>query len=516
MTIKSKIQLVLIVLILVSITTTCQQQSKYDGEVKVEYTPYHVNLIRPIIDPERIYQIFIDDKRFHSLPREMKKIRNLRDFELINVKIKDWRKSEEIINSFKQLRKLDIAMNEFNTLPFNPGSLPYLEELDITTTSGYNLDKEFDKILEFDSLKALYLGGIKTDHLPEKLSQLKNLKRLHLGHHGDNFNYENAINTLSELPELEYVMFEVASFETIPQNFHQLHKLKKLGFYDGKFDITALLNHIKEWEQLEMLKFLDMDVRSLPENISELNNLKTLNLPDNRHLDHQRLFRQLSELPELEELDISKTILHHQHDRFVMPKELGELKNLKRLDMATSQNIVFDSLFDVLLKLPKLEYLNLYRCTSDGYIVQFPDVLDKMINLKELKITYLGPHPFDKVNGLPPNIEKLTYENASFGENTPIQKVIFSATSLKSLNLNSCELKELPEEIGNLKNLVHLDLGNNQLKDLPESITKLKKLRYLNLMGTHISENEEKRKEIEQMLPNTLIFFGEYEAYEPI
>ena len=72
------------------------------------------------------------------------------------------------------------------------------------------------------------------------------------------------------------------------------------------------------------------------------------------------------------------------------------------------------------------------------------------------------------------------------------------------------------EEIGNLKNLVHLDLGNNQLKDLPESITKLKKLRYLNLMGTYISESEEKRKEIEQMLPNTLIFFGEYEAYEPM
>jgi hypothetical protein len=35
-------------------------------------------------------------------------------------------------------------------------------------------------------------------------------------------------------------------------------------------------------------------------------------------------------------------------------------------------------------------------------------------------------------------------------------------------------------------------------------------------MGTHIAESKEKRKKIEQMLPNTLIFFGEYEAYEPI
>ena len=513
---KSKIQLVLILLILVSITTTCQQQSKYDGEVKVEYTPYHVNLIRPIIDPERIYQIFIDDKRFRSVPQKMKKMSNLQKLKLRNVKIKDWRKLEEIINSFTQLRELEIPTNEYSRLPFNPGSLPHLKKLNLTMTSGYNLDKEFDKIVELDSLRTLYLGGIKTDHLPAEITQLKNLKRFHFGYHGDNFDYERAIEKLSKLPELEYVEFDIVTFEMIPQNFHQLHKLKKLSFYDGKFDMNALLNHIKEWKQLEMLKFLDMDVRSLPENISELNNLKTLNLPDNPHLDHQKLFRQLSELPELEELDISETILHHQHDRFVMPEELAELKHLKRLDMATSQNLVFDSLFDVLAKLPELEYLNMRRNSGTNALCQLPDKLYKLKNLKTLNISRCGPFPLNDVTKLPPNLKKLNYSTARFDERTPMQKVIFTATSLKSLNLNTCRLKKLPEEIGNLKNLVHLDLGNNQLKELPESIIKLKKLRYLNLMGTHISESEEKRKEIEQMLPNTLIFFGEYEAYEPI
>jgi Leucine-rich repeat (LRR) protein len=513
---KSNVQLILIVFILMSITSACQQQSKYDREVKVEYTPRHINLIRPIVEPERIYQMFIEDKRFHSLPQEMKKMRNLREFKLRNVKIKDWSSSEEVINSFTKLRELEIPTNEFRMLPFNPGSFPHLNKLNLTMTSGYNLDKEFYKIVELDSLKTLFLGGIKTDHLPEKLTLLKNLKRFDFGYHGDNFDYEEAIDKLSKIPELEHIEFDIVTFDTIPQNFHQLHKLKKLSFYDGKFDMSALLNYIVKWEKLEMLKFFDMDVRSLPENITELNNLKALKLPDNPNLDHQTLFRQLAKLPKLEELDISETILHQQYDRFVMPEELAELKNLKRLDMATSQHLVLDSLFDVLARLPKLEYLNMRHNSGTNFLCQLPDKLYKLKNLKTLNISRCGPFPLNNVTKLPPKLRKLNYSTARFDERTPIQKVIFTATSLKSLNLNSCRLKNLPEEIGNLKNLVHLDLGNNQLKDLPESITKLKKLRYLNLMGTHIAESKEKRKEIEQMLPNTLIFFGEYEAYEPI
>jgi len=517
---KRKVQLILILFIIMSITSACQKQSKYDKEVKVEYTPYHINLIRPIVEPERIYQIFIEDKRFHSLPQEMRKMRNLREFKLRNVKIKDWSSSEDVINSFTKLRELEIPTNEYSSLPFTPGSLPHLKKLNLTMTSGYDLDKEFYKIVELDSLKTLYLGGIKTDHLPDKLLQLTNLKRFHFGYHGDNFDYEKAIDKLSKLPKLEHIEFDIVKFDTIPQNFHQLHKLKKLSFYDGKFDVSALLNHIKEWEHLEMLKFLDMDVRSLPGNITELNNLKTLELPDNPNLDHQKLFSQLSELPEFEALDISETILHQQHDRFVMPEELAELKNLKRLDMATSRNLVFDSLFNILARLPKLEKLVLYDCKTylnkDWKFTTIPGYISEFKNLKELNIKRTFISILRNVEKLPPSLEKLNFSQVGFGRKGIFPPVILRTTSLRSLNLNDCELKKLPEEIGNLKNLVHLDLGNNQLKDLPESITKLKKLRYLNLMGTHIAESKEKRKEIEQMLPNTLIFFGEYEAYEPI
>ena len=513
---KSRIQIAVILLVLMSINTACQKQSKYDGEIEVEYTPRHVNLIRPIVDPERIYYMSLHKKRFSVLPEPMKNLNNLRRLVLAFPKIDSWEESASVINSFSKLENLEISATEIKNLPFSPVSVPNLKKLNLVATKGYSIDQEIDKLIQLDSLHYLCIAGLNTDHLPWELSNLDNLKRFDFGYHNEGFDYKEGIEIVSQLSNLEYLQFDKVDFEKIPGNFQKLDHLKRLGFYNSTFDIAQLLNTLRKWENLELLDFKRMDIITLPETLTKLKNLKTLKLHDNRNLNHQKLFRQIAEIPGLEELVISKTILHHQYDRFVMPEELAELKHLKRLDMATSQNIVFDSLFDVLTNLPKLEYLNMkhvhpyFKWEDKNFGI--PANIKNMTNLKELDLERSFNSIFNEVDKLP-ELEKLNWANSGTGE---IPKVILKTTSLKSLNLNSCELKELPEEIGNLKNLVHLDLGNNQLKDLPESITKLKKLRYLNLMGTYISESEEKRKEIEQMLPNTLIFFGEYEAYEPI
>jgi|GEM_PF-2388560 len=517
---KNRIQIVVILLILMNLHTSCQEQTKYDGEVNVEYTPQHVNLIRPIIEPEKIYQMSIEGKNFEMLPMPMKDMKNLRELELSRMNIKDWETSSEVINSFSKLEELEISALELNKLPFNPESLPKLKELDLIAAKGYSLDKEINKILQLKRLEFLCVGGLKTDHLPTELRNHNGLKRFHFGYHKENFDYEEAIEIVSQMPSLEHIQFDIVEFETIPDNIHKLDHLKKLGFYNGSFDISAMLRRVKKWKKLEMLEFKNMDIQTLPNEITEIKTLRTLKLHNNRNLDHQKLFRQLAELPHLEELVISKTILNEQHDRFVMPQELAELKNLKRLDMATSRNVVFDSLFNVLAKLPKLEKLDLYDCKTyldkDWEFTTIPNYIHEFQNLKELNLKRTFINILRNVEKFPPSLEKLNFSQVGFGREGIFPPVILKTRSLISLNLNDCELKELPEEIGNLTNLVHLDLGNNQLRELPESITKLKKLRYLNLMGTYISESKEKRREIEQMLPNTLVFFGEYEAYEPL
>jgi Leucine-rich repeat (LRR) protein len=516
---KSNVQLILIVFILMSITSACQKQSKYAGAVKVEYTPRHINLIRPIVEPERIYQMSLDEKRFVCLPEEMKEMENLRELYLTDLKVKDWSKSAEIINSFKKLNTLFINYDHFNELPFNPAELTNLERLYLSYSEGFQFKQEIKKLSKLKKLHTLGLAGIHIDSIPEEFLSLETLKRVQIGEF-DNFDYDQGFTQLNKLPELKRLDIIYSNLNPLPKSFKKLKQIRKLGMYHCQVDLNILFSVISNWKQLEFLELGEMNIERLPEDLNKLTNLRKINLNDNHNLDHKALFRQLAELPRLEELDISETILHQQYDRFVMPEELAELKNLKRLDMATSRNVVFDSLFNMLAKLPKLEKLNLYDCKTylnkEWEFTTIPNYISEFQNLKELNIKRTFINILRNVEKFPPSLEKLNFSQVGFGREGIFPSVILNATSLKSLNLNDCELKNLPAEIGNLKNLVNLDLGNNQLKDLPESITKLKKLRYLNLMGTHIAESKEKRKEIEQMLPNTLIFFGEYEAYEPI
>jgi hypothetical protein len=56
---------------------------------------------------------------------------------------------------------------------------------------------------------------------------------------------------------------------------------------------------------------------------------------------------------------------------------------------------------------------------------------------------------------------------------------------LQGLNLYECQLREVPDSIGELKNLDHLELAGNQLTELPVSIGNLTKLDIIGLSNNH-------------------------------
>ncbi|KAF7153539.1 hypothetical protein RHSIM_Rhsim01G0098900 [Rhododendron simsii] len=66
---------------------------------------------------------------------------------------------------------------------------------------------------------------------------------------------------------------------------------------------------------------------------------------------------------------------------------------------------------------------------------------------------------------------------------TPIQ----ASSCLKELNLDSCHLSYLPEEIGNLISLQTLDLAKNNLSTLPDGICNLTCLKRLHLEKNNVS-----------------------------
>jgi disease resistance protein RPS2 len=62
-----------------------------------------------------------------------------------------------------------------------------------------------------------------------------------------------------------------------------------------------------------------------------------------------------------------------------------------------------------------------------------------------------------------------------------LPKEIGKLTQLTHLDLQLCDLKSLPKEIGKLRQLTHLDLQSCKLKSLPKEVGKLTQLIHLNL-----------------------------------
>jgi Leucine-rich repeat (LRR) protein len=500
--------------ILVIMMISCNPTHKYTQDVNMEYVPEYPNIVAIDIEPKRIYKLSLDEVRFYSLPDAVRNLSNLRFFEIAFSSIENWTKVEEILSNLKNIETIIIAASSVDTVPIGFNQHRNLEKLDLIGSKNYDMEFALPKMLSLQNLRYLSIGGLQIDSLPLKFSKLQ-IEELEMGHHTQSFDYDQAFLVLSKMVNLKNLRLGIVDFTNFPSNFQLLTNLRKLRFLKSKVDITVLFTHLKKLNSLEWLEFENMKLTEFPDDIVDIEGLKCLKLFNNPNLNHPRLFKQLAQLPNLEELDLSATISHEIHTDFCFPPELAQLKNLKKLDISTNQQLVFDTLFDLLSQLPNLEKLRMHDIYGTTNIVQLPDKLKDLTSLKELDISYNGPHPLELVTELPESLEKLDYSMSRFNDDTPLQKVVFTAKNLKSLNLSDNLLKELPEEIGNLKNLVHLDLSYNQIRDLPESITQCKKLKYLNLMYTYIAKDKEKRKEIEEMLPNTLIFFGEYEVWDP-
>ncbi|WP_254844712.1 leucine-rich repeat domain-containing protein [Leptospira santarosai] len=73
------------------------------------------------------------------------------------------------------------------------------------------------------------------------------------------------------------------------------------------------------------------------------------------------------------------------------------------------------------------------------------------------------------------------------------------------LDLSGQQIKNLPRQIANLKNLRELDLRYNQLTTLPKEIAKLQSLSHLDLKENSFSVYE--KKNIRKLLPNCSVYF---------
>lgn len=88
---------------------------------------------------------------------------------------------------------------------------------------------------------------------------------------------------------------------------------------------------------------------------------------------------------------------------------------------------------------------------------------------------------------------------------TTIPATVGNLDKLEELNLSNNRLTAIPDEITNLKNLKRLYLSYNQLTKMPENMGQLNALEILDVSANRLPESEKLR--LRQLLPEVRIYF---------
>jgi Leucine-rich repeat (LRR) protein len=128
-------------------------------------------------------------------------------------------------------------------------------------------------------------------------------------------------------------------------------------------------------------------------------------------------------------------------------------------------------------------------------LAEFPLELQKLPNLKSLFINTVQMTNLDNVFNR--GFEKLEYLKLHLCRMERLPKGIGNLKSLRVLDLNGGDLKELSPEISQLKNLKELNIDNNKFREMPEILylmSELKKLKMKNRWSDQEQRNIETLK----------------------
>ncbi|GFP86325.1 probable LRR receptor-like serine/threonine-protein kinase at3g47570 [Phtheirospermum japonicum] len=357
----------------------------------------------------------------------------------------------------------------------------------------------------FSRLQVLYLRNNSfTGLIPPSLSNASNLENLDLSYNPLRGRIPRELGNLGNLKWLRLQYNQLSGF--VPFTLFNL-------------------------SQMQLLDLTDNDLSGqLPSNMSDCSQLRIFSLSYNNF--GGSIPREMGKARILELLYLGANNLTG-----AIPEELGNLTILGGLDM--SQNKLVGSIPPQVFNISTLQYLNLGRnklsgmlpadmCSnlkqleafylvSNGVYGSIPNRLYKCSALRILSLSYnklYGPIPPDvgntttlKVLALSGNklkessdmrfVTSLTtcrYLNVLSMAENPLHGIIPKSignlsTSLQYVYFKSCDLRgRVPDEIGNLSNLMVLSFRGNQLNGLfPKSLRNLQSLQGLSFSGNEIS-----------------------------
>ncbi|XP_039134793.1 receptor-like protein EIX2 [Dioscorea cayenensis subsp. rotundata] len=353
------------------------------------------------------------------------------------------------------------------------------------------------------------LGG----EISPSLLQLQHLSYLDLS--GNFFSDPNIPSFISQFKELSYLNLSNAGFYgLIPASFGNLSSLHTLDLSHNNLFISEPAHH--EWlSHLTSLKHLDMSAVPFGDNSSSSSLFLTLNkLPsiNEIRMSNCELEKFPLSLPHLNFSSLSILDLSFNYINFSGISWVFNIKSLQYLDLNFNVHHV--------TRIPRLGVQSRYIPKIQYSKISIPESLGSLCSLRTLDLSWLNiskklvelgsifsgclKHSLTRLQlryanldgdipdwiGDIKNLKVLDLSTNSLSGSVPLSLARLSF--LEELFLVSNQLTgSLPEEIGNLAELVHLDLSHNQMCVIisAQHFTRLKKLETLAMSGNSLVFN---------------------------
>ncbi|KAI9278445.1 hypothetical protein BDA99DRAFT_531199 [Phascolomyces articulosus] len=289
-----------------------------------------------------------------------------------------------------------------------------LNKLIISDNSITDIDERLGQ--EFGALTLLDCRNNQLEKLPESLRQLQQLTVLHLSHN---------------------------QIQTFPESIFDLERLRDLDLSHNQ--LTVVPPTIKRLGQLETLDLNDNLIQEVADEIGHLVKLRKLYLNQNQ-LVQLPLIHHLKNLKKLEELHLFKNQLRVL---FVQEETGGaiELPSLSRLDVRQNNLAhIMEWGKESLLSLPKLK-----------------EMLLAMNHLSQASIGFVS------LLKNTPHVQTLDISSNLFSE-IP-DAVIHDLSQLQRLDVSANHLRQLRNDLGQLKHLQVLSWEGNPLRSAPRNVS---------------------------------------------
>lgn len=284
--------------------------------------------------------------------------------------------------------------------------------------------------------------------LPEQLSRLKNLNSITLKNTG----LQDLPEWLSQLDELVIFRLTDDKIDRVPAGMHRLQWLRHLELSAPKID--TLPYTLSTLSNLEILVLRGCSLRSLPDSVSKLKSLFWLDLSSNKLRDD----RDILFPPELKYLYLSENAFA------AIPRSIFSLSNLRVLDL-TAPGYSFGS--RLAHEFPFAE-----RAPMDIMSRPTNSSLRGMLSdLEEVAGSHFLPTSF----GLKRCIDRIP------------EWLCDSCRELECLAMDGNQIRHLPSNISNLKQLRIISLVDNQLEVVPESLFNLPSIEIIILSDNRLA-----------------------------